>query len=550
LVALVILLGVYFIFVKDKTSQVDNPVVTSAPTEAPTQAPTPTVTPAPEDTTQSVLLPAYKKVDGFSKYGYIDQTGTFVINPVYDDASDFQEGVAIVRDGGTQKVIDSTGAVIFENNDTILPFHNGMAAFISLKEDTSLYGYIDLKGQVVIEPGYIFADNFNEAGQAYVALPGGKSYQLIDKTGKVLESYEVDLEGGYAYAFEDGYILYYGNDTMRYGVKKVDGTTILEAKYSALSYLGHDLFGVKSPDLETYEATFDPFALFNAQGEQLTDYTLYDLQHFSGDYSSASNDSYVYFIDTKGQEITTLPSYDGSGKLTLMGDVVKTEVDGSLAYYRLDNTVLWKDDATTYLDNGITVKELKFKPLRSVMVRYPQVEGLADSTVQKQVNEQLESLFTESRANITVEEGLSVDDSFVATQTKNLLTIAMSGYDYYEGAAHGMPIREYYFIDITTGEFYDFKDLFLKGSNYADVINEFIRSAITSGDPDQNMYFPENFTGIADSQHFYLSENGIVIYFYPYDIAAYAAGFPEFDISFDQLRDSINTDGAFWKAFH
>ena len=295
---------------------------------------------------------------------------------------------------------------------------------------------------------------------------------------------------------------------------------------------------------------FDPSALFNASGKQLTDYTLYDVQHFNGDYSSAANDTYVYFMDSSGKEITSLPSFDGEGKLLLLGDTVKAEIDGDLTYYRLDNTVLWKADNTTYPENGIKVKELKFKPLRSVMVRYPQVEGLPDSAIQKNINEQLESQFTESRANITVEDGLSVDDSFKASLTKNLLTISMSGYDYYEGAAHGMPLKDFFYIDITTGNFYRFKDLFLQGSDYKTFLDEFIRTKISEADPEEYMFFPDSFTGITDSPYFYLKEDSIVIYFYPYEIAPYAAGFPEFEISFEELKDFLNTDGAFWKSFH
>ena len=549
--ALIIVLSVYFILIKDKAEDVDNPDITIIPTETPTQTPTPTDMPNPGDTSNSTeLFPAYQMMEGEQRYGYIDLSGTFVIEPVYDYAENFSEGVAVVRTGENYQVINTSGTVVFDNNNTILPFRNGMAAFMNMKEDTLLYGYIDTKGKIIIEPSFIFADSFNEEGQAYVALPGGKSYQLIDKTGKVLETYEVDLVGNYTYAFEDGYILYGVTDTMKYGVLKVDGTTVLEPIYSAISYLGRDLFAVKSPELESYSVMFDPSALFNASGKQLTDYTLYDVQHFNGDYSSAANDTYVYFMDSSGKEITSLPSFDGEGKLLLLGDTVKAEIDGDLTYYRLDNTVLWKADNTTYPENGIKVKELKFKPLRSVMVRYPQVEGLPDSAIQKNINEQLESQFTESRANITVEDGLSVDDSFKASLTKNLLTISMSGYDYYEGAAHGMPLKDFFYIDITTGNFYRFKDLFLQGSDYKTFLDEFIRTKISEADPEEYMFFPDSFTGITDSPYFYLKEDSIVIYFYPYEIAPYAAGFPEFEISFEELKDFLNTDGAFWKSFH
>ncbi len=551
LAALIIVLSVYFIFIKDKAEDVDNPDITIVPTETPSQEPTPTDIPDPGDTSNSTdLFPAYQMIEGEKRYGYIDLNGTFVIEPVYDYAENFSEGVAVVRTGENYKVINTSGTVIFDNNNIILPYRNGMAAFMNIKEDTLLYGYIDINGKIITDPSFIFADSFNEEGQAYVALPGGKNYQLIDKTGKVLETYEVDLGGNYTYAFEDGYILYSVTDTMKYGVLKVDGTTVLDPIYSAVSYLGNDLFAVKNPELESYIVMFDPSALYNASGEQLTDYILYDVQHFNGEYASAANDTYVYFIDSSGKEVTSLPSFDGEGKLSLLGDIVKAEIDGDLAYYRLDNTSLWKADTTTYLDNGITVKELKFKPLRSVMVRYPQVEGLQDSAIQKNINEQLETQFTEARANITVEDNLSVNDSFKAMLNKNLLTISMSGYDYFEGAAHGMPLKDFFYIDITTGEFYSFKDLFLQGSDYKAFIDEFIKTKISEADPEESMFFPDTFTGITDSPYFYLKENSIVIYFYPYEIAAYAAGFPEFEITFEELKEFINTDSSFWKSFH
>ncbi|MDF2908412.1 MAG: repeat protein [Herbinix sp.] len=551
LTALIIVLSVYFIFIKEKAEDVDSPDITIVPTETPTEAPTPTDTPNPGDASNSTnLFPAYQMVEGEQRYGYIDLSGTFVIEPAYDYAENFTEGVAIVRTGENYKVINTTGTVVFDNNNTILPFSNGMAAFMNLKEDTLLYGYIDINGKVIIEPSFIFADSFNEEGQAYVALPGGKNYQLIDQTGKVLEDYEVDLGGSYTYAYEDGYILYNDSDTMKYGVLKVDGTTVLEPVYSAVSYLGRDLFAVKNPELESYSVMFEPSALFNTSGEQLTDYILYDVQHFNGEYTSAANDTYVYFMDSSGMEVTSLPSFDGEGKISLHGDIVKTEIDGDLAYYRLDNTSLWQAGTTTYLENGVTVKELKFKPLRSVMVRYPQLEGLKDPAIQKNINEQLETQFTESRANITLEDGLSVDDSFKASLTKNLLTISMSGYDYFEGAAHGMPLKDFFYIDIATGKFYNFKDLFIAGSDYKTFLDELIRTKMSEADQEESMFFPDTFTGITASPYFYLKENSIVIYFYPYEIAAYAAGFPEFEITFEELKDFINKDGAFWKSFH
>ena len=551
LLIVIIAVSAYFIWNNNNSKQTDNTAPVLTPTEAPTPTTAPSPTPLPEQTDKNQgLYPAYTVSGDTTKYGYIDGTGAFVIQPVYDYAYDFSEGFATVTEGDKYLVIDTTGGVIFENDNTIAPFHQGMAAFYHNTGENMLYGYIDTTGQVVIEPQFNTAGSFHEDGKAYVALPDGKTFESIDQTGAVLETHELNLGNSYITDFEEGFVVYNNSDTFKFGVTSMTGEPVLEAKYSDISYLGNGLFAVKSPDRESYEASLAPAALYNAKGEQLSEYQYYDLQKFHGNYTSASDDTSLFFIDKSGKEVSSLPSYEGGGSITLFGDVVKGEIDGDLIYYRTDNTVLWQNDNTIHFDSGITVKQMKFKPLRTVLVHYPQVEGLSDATVQQQINEQLETTFTESRSNITAEDQLTVDDNYSAALSNHLLTIAMTGYDYYAGAAHGMPLSEYYFIDTSTGEFYEFKDLFKKDSDYQSKINEIIKAKIEEAmKSEDSMYFEGAFTGITDSQHFYLTEDSLVIYFYPYDIAAYAAGFPEFAIPFTDLTDVIDKEGAFWKSF-
>ena len=553
-ILLIIILAVsaYFILYTSKLKSTENTSSIITPTTAPTTVPTPTTAPAPSPVqNDNELYPVYIKSGDNNKYGYIDNTGNYIIQPLYDFANDFNEGAAIVTEGDHYLVINTEGTEIFKNDNVINSFHNGAASYLATVDDLWLYGYINQDGQVIVDPQFTFAGSFNQDGQAYVALPGGKTYELIDKTGAVLESYEVDLGDGYVYAFDDGYIIYYDSPAAKYGVISVKGQTVLKPKYSDITYLGQDLFAVKSPDIEVYQAMLEPAALYNVQTKQFTDYKFYDLQYFNDTYTSAADDTSVFFIDTSGREITSLPSYDGGGYLVLHGNIVKAEIDGDLTYYRLDNTILWQSDNTTYLSSSIMVKQIKFKPLRSVIVRYPYIEGLLDSKIQDQINEQLETIFTEARANITKEDQLTVSDSFTAQLMNNLLMICLTGYDYPEGQAHGSPIKEYYFIDLTTGEFYELTDLFKKDSGYQDKINQFISSKIDDElKSGESMYFEDAFTGITNAQHFYLGSDSLTIYFYPYDIAAYANGFPEFTIPFDELMDYIDTEGAFWQSFH
>ncbi len=553
LLALALVLTIFFVLFKDKPTEVDNPNVTTAPTVTPTPTLAPTPSPEPEESQTSLkLYPASKRIGDVIKYGYIDNTGDFAISPAYDYAYDFCEGFAVVRSGEKYQVIDPSGKVIFENNNIIRSFHNGLAAFSRIDETASPFGYINTLGEVVIEPAYLYADDFNESGEAYVVLTDGKTAQRIDHNGKILETYIQDLGDNFISSIDDGYILYYDAASMKYGVITVNGDTVLKPEYMQLTYVGKDLFAVKDPALNSflYEVSLSPAALFNAKGEQLTDYILYDVQPFDGPYASAADENSVFFIDETGQTVSSLPSFDGVGKISLVNDLVKTEIDGDLAYYRLDNSLLWKNDNNIYFDGGITVKQMKFNPLRTVSVHYPQVEGLADEKVQRKINEDLETYFTESRANITKEDLITVKDDYTVQLRKKLLLITMTGYDY-TGGAHGMPLRVDYFIDLTNGNFYELKDLFKKDSDYKTKINEIIKAAIESDQASgSGMYFEDAFTGISDAQYFYLEDDNLVIYFYPYDIAPYAAGFPEFKIPFADLMDYINTEGDFWKSFH
>ena len=49
------------------------------------------------------------------KCGYIDKTGKIAINPQFDDAWDFSEGLAPVKTGDKYGYIDKTGKYVWES---------------------------------------------------------------------------------------------------------------------------------------------------------------------------------------------------------------------------------------------------------------------------------------------------------------------------------------------------------------------------------------------------------------------------------------------------
>lgn len=496
------------------------------------------------------LFPACKQVNGDIKYGYIDEKGSFKIKPIYQAADDFSDGVAIVNDGDENKVIDVNGNVLFKSTGIISNFHNGMAVFTDLNHNFA-EGYINTKGKVVIKPQYRIAGYFTDNGTALVFSKTGK-YLLINKMGKVLKTYKAATKYNDFNSFEDGYIIYRDQKTFFYGVVDLKGKAIFKPVYGEITYLGNNLFGIKKKPTFLNLGLLQkmPAAIFNKDGKQLTKYSLYDLSRFTGKYASYTDNTSTYFIDQNGKSDNTLPKLQGRGTMIMQGDIIKADNDGELIYMKKDGTIIWKYDSSYTFTSGISVRAYKFKPNKYAVVYYPVVQGLSDISIQQSIDSELKTIFTQNRKKLKEKDDLSVNDSFTAEQRNDLLIIRRNGYDYYFGGAHGTPIREYYFIDLKSGSFYTLQDLFKNNSGYVSKLSNIIKKQMKDKMKKGEMsYFPNSFKTINQNQRFYLKDDRLIIYFDVYEVTAYAAGFPEFEIPFKDIKDMINTEGTFWKAF-
>lgn len=147
---------------------------------------------------QDDLRIAYR--DGF--YGYIDRSGSWVIEPRFTEASGWEDGAAKVRlPNGDLAFIDSDGKYLMHPR----PFHRlgelseGLAVFESDggKYDTYGFlknvGFIDVTGQVVITPHFVAAYDFSE-GVAAASVEFFKC-GYIDKQGHFV--LEPVFESGY-----------------------------------------------------------------------------------------------------------------------------------------------------------------------------------------------------------------------------------------------------------------------------------------------------------------------------------------------------------------
>ncbi len=126
------------------------------------------------------------------KVGFIDKTGKVIIEPQFEDAQEFSEGLAPVKVKEKWGFINEFGKIVIEPNFDMVfrPFHEG----ISDVRIGQKWGFIDNTGKFIIEPKFESVGKFSD-GVFPVLLEsktnesGDKPFYLqkwiyIDKSGK------------------------------------------------------------------------------------------------------------------------------------------------------------------------------------------------------------------------------------------------------------------------------------------------------------------------------------------------------------------------------
>jgi WG containing repeat len=143
----------------------------------------------------------YDSVDSYSeglarikqngKYGYLNRCGILSIPKIYEAASRFENGIAIVKIKNEYKIIDKYQQTLFVLNQNIIPAENintegDLSGFFDKLARVTInnkYGYINEKGVIVITPKFTYGGNFNE-GLALVKFDDKDAY--IDTNGKII----------------------------------------------------------------------------------------------------------------------------------------------------------------------------------------------------------------------------------------------------------------------------------------------------------------------------------------------------------------------------
>ncbi|WP_458414714.1 WG repeat-containing protein [Schinkia sp. CFF1] len=517
-------------------------------------------------------------------FGVINHNGKFVVEPRYEMISLFSEGRAQVIDKGNYKVIDTSGKVLTSKFYSLIgAYESGRALFAETTEGGQhRYGYLDRQGKEVIPAQFINGNDFQN-DKAVVQLSANE-YAIINRIGKILNKYPYPFVGnlgdgllpfkenedgklGYmdvkgtiiiqpqytiAMPFEEGYaIVNKGEDyKQQYGLINKEGKFMIAPTYNDIHLVGKNRVAVGKAIKEESPFYGSKYALATIDGTVFTDYKYFTILDFKEGVASATTGMETFFMLRNGKMAKDLPVVKGEGTLTLEGELVKANVDQRLSYYNRSGALVWRQNRLIPLNQQYKVVEKKYKPNKDYLVYYPQVEGMASVSAQQKVNEELKQLAQVKPIQAEVQLDSSYTGDFaIQFHKEQLLVIEIEGYDYPFGAAHGMPYRVYASINLVTGSIYELADLFRKDSDYVKELSTIIAEQIEK-DEQYSYVFPNAYKGISADQLFYIDANNLYLYFEPYEIGPYAAGFPTFTIPFTEIKDIINFQGEFWQAFH
>ena len=573
-----------------------------------------------ESRAMAALFPASVKTAEGVKWGYIDGSGRFVIQPHYEYAEDFQQnGLAIVQMNNRSGLINKLGSfVVSPVYQSIAPFSEGRAAVIddrgfrvidekgriltpqaysyigTYKEGRALfnktdaqgrsaYGYLDRDGREAIGAQYLAATDFQD-GKAVVQVREGE-YALIDTSGRILQTYpyasvgplgdgllafartadgpkgyldesgRVVIEPQYSVAlpFEDGRAIVNASVDFtqnQYGLIDKTGAYLIPPEYNDLELLGEGRVALGKAIDPNRPYLGSTYAIADADGPILTDFLYENVGRYKEGVASVSDGRSTFFIDRRGQRVSNLPIVPGSGTLTLMGELVKADVDQRVSYYDRNGKRVWQQNTIIPLREPYRIVEHKYAPNKNYLVYYPEIKGIANRAAREAVNNRLKELSQVKPIDPNAQLDYSYSGDFaVAFFRKQLVELELTGYNFPFGAAHGMPTRIYVPIDLVSGRIYSLKDLFKPGSDYVRVLSELVGNQIRTN-PEYSYVFPDSYKGISPDQPFYVKADALYLYFAPYEIAPYAAGFPTFRIPFSEISGIIDESGEFWRSFH
>ncbi len=204
---------------------------------------------------------------------------------------------------------------------------------------------------------------------------------------------------------------------------------------------------------------------------------------------------------------------------------------GSLAYER---------------DENLLVTLIEYRPNQKMVILYPQLSGLPDKNSENHINRTIKKLFTQDALTQNVHADLKNIECYwcegSVKKINNLLIVTRNDYVRSFGAAHGMPGVTMFHIDSLTGQHYSLQDLFKENTDFKEQLIPLVKKKIAQE-------FPHVTQEHLPLDGFIISKTGFKIFFQPYQIDCFAAGFPAIKIYYNEIDSLLNKTGSFYQSF-
>jgi hypothetical protein len=164
------------------------------------------------------------------KYGFVDKDGKIIINPIYKDATVFSDDLAwVVQSKGAPVSINKKGEIISTQSNaySVKIYSEGLAAFCVKEKDDYKWGFVDKTGKVVINPQFAMVNNFS--GGRCAVQNADKKWGFIDKEGKILINYQFDN----AFDYVNGKAVI--RSAENYGVVDLNGKLTINPQFKSIT---------------------------------------------------------------------------------------------------------------------------------------------------------------------------------------------------------------------------------------------------------------------------------------------------------------------------
>ncbi|PYS59736.1 MAG: hypothetical protein DMF74_20580 [Acidobacteria bacterium] len=199
------------------------------------------------------------------QFGYINQNGDLAIPGPFDWAGDFHNGLAAVKlSKDRYGFIDKTGAVVLSAKEwrDVADFSEGLASVkvevadsVYLGSKAENYGYIDRTGKFVIAPRFDRVDKFSEGLALFFQTGKHSGYGFIDLKGRVVIN--PDFAGGKS--FSEGLAamaIKSSDDKTVWGYINGEGQWIIKPQFQNANSFNGDLAAVNCDEYGAYCQTY------------------------------------------------------------------------------------------------------------------------------------------------------------------------------------------------------------------------------------------------------------------------------------------------------